>query len=317
VSVFFVLAGYGAFFSLKKRLGGEGGAGGKKAIWRYYLDRALRIYPSYWVALLLTAGYFPEYEMLHDFDLYTVAVYLGVPFVNAPGIFWFVPAIIFCYILAPAIYALLARVGVGRYLAILAATIPVSLAVTILYLSSADPDADIFTWSNLNILFYKDYFLSTVLLFSMGVVISPISSWRGIGHRIEAWSKALILPALLLFVVMLYLTRDSYSFYDQGYDPALILIAPVFIASCFALCLLVIKSNMSLPYSRVTAIPGRYSYQLYLFHMLYIALLARFDLIKDNDLWSFMVFLGLLPLVLLIFMGIDYAFNSGGDSKAT
>jgi peptidoglycan/LPS O-acetylase OafA/YrhL len=309
VAIFFVLAGYGASFSLGKRFGQESW---KAAVPGYYLNRALRIYPAYWVALLLTASYFPEYDLAFQLDLYTVAVYLGFPFVNAPGIFWFVPAIILCYLLAPLIYALLAKIKTGKYFAILLGSVPVSLAVTVIYLQSSGPDAGIFTWSNLNILFYKDYFLSTVLLFSLGLAINNLVS----RPRIASWSKALIVPSVLLFVLMLYLTRDSYTFYDQGYDLYLILMAPVFIASCYAMCLVTIASNIKIPFARVAGIPGRYSYQLYLFHMLYIALLARFNLIEDNDLRSLVVFLALLPVMILIFHGIGYAFNSDNGSES-
>jgi peptidoglycan/LPS O-acetylase OafA/YrhL len=93
--------------------------------------------------------------------------------------------------------------------------------------------------------------------------------------------------------------------------------APVFIASCFILCLVAIASNIAVPFARVICTPGRYSYQLYLFHMLYIALLARFNLIEDNDIWSLLVFLGLLPALVLVFIGIDYGLSSGGDSKGS
>ncbi|MHB1382615.1 MAG: acyltransferase family protein [Thermoleophilia bacterium] len=303
VAVFFVLAGFGASFSLQNRSGASVSLAG------YYLNRALRIYPAYWVALLLTASYFPEYEMLYRLEPYTVAVYLGAPFVNAPGIFWFVPAIVLCYLLAPFIHALLARVGLARYLALLVISVPVSLAVAIAYLSSSLPGNDIFTWSNLNILFYKDYFLSNLLLFSLGMAITPLINRYPFGSR----GKVLPVPLLLAFALLLSLTRGAYSFYDQGYDLFLILLAPVFVAACFALCLTTVAVNIPVPFNRVTVSPGRYSYPLYLFHMLYIALLARFGLIEKNDIGSLLVFVGLLPALVLVFRGIDYGFSGGGS----
>ena len=308
VAIFFVLAGYGAYFSLGKRIGRQVL---KKALPGYYLDRAIRIYPMYWLALLLTAGYFPEYDLVYQLDPYTVAVFLGLPFVNAPGIFWFVPAIILCYILAPFIYALLVKVRLGQFLIIMLASVPVSLAVTFLYLSSVDPDVSIFTWSNLNIFFYKDYFFSNVLLFSLGMAISPIAT----RYQNETLSKTLIIPSASLFVLMLYLTRASFSFYDQGYDLSLILLAPLFVASCFSLCLVTIASNMSVSGARVFSFAGEYSYPLYLFHMLYIALLARLNMVEDNDLWSFLIFICLIPLLVLLFRGIDYGLSSNKDSE--
>ena len=307
VAVFFVLAGHGAFFSLRKRLGANDLKGAMPA---YYLDRALRIYPLYWVALLLTASYFPEYELAYRLDVYTIAIYLAVPFVNAPGIFWFVPAIVLCYLLAPFIYRLLAKVGVGRFLAIALGTVPLSLAVSFFYLSSVDPDAGIFSWSNLNILFYKHYFLSPVLLFSLGLAMAEIIS----RYRLAPRGKILLGPAVFLFVLLLFLTRGSYSFYHQQYDSLLILLAPMFIASCFTLCLAAIAADFSVPLAGVLGDPGRLSYPLYLFHMLYIALLARFGLIRDNDLRSLLVFLMLLPLLVLLFHGIEHVY-SGGRAK--
>lgn len=105
VGVFFVLAGYGSFFSLKRRLDIKERK--FKQVLIYWGQRALRIYPLYWFALIITPLYLHEYFLIYKVDIYSFGIFLGLPFVNSPGIFWFVPAILQCYLLAPLFYFLL------------------------------------------------------------------------------------------------------------------------------------------------------------------------------------------------------------------
>lgn len=304
VALFFVLAGYGASCSLDKRFSASVDT---KAVGRYYLDRALRIYPLYWLALVMTAGYYTEYDIVYQLDWYTAAIYLALPVVNAPGVFWFVPAIVLCYLAAPFLFLLLRRVREAAYLGILAASVPPSLVISWLYLSSPTPENAIFSWSNLNILFYKHLFLSSVLMFALGMGFRGTISRFRLAGREKTWIAA----ATLFFALMLYLTRGSYTFYDMGDDLRLVFLAPVLVLAGAALCLAVVASEARVPLSGVVGMPGRYSYPLYLFHMLFISLLARVDLLHDNDPWSLLVFLALLPLLVLFFRGVDYAYHSG------
>ena len=67
IAIFFVLSGYGIFQSLERRFA----AGGSTAriLLRFAFDRAVRIYPLYWLALLsmpLFLDPLPEYDRLYD-----------------------------------------------------------------------------------------------------------------------------------------------------------------------------------------------------------------------------------------------------------
>lgn len=300
VAIFFVLAGFGSFYSLEKRWGQTNKS---KTVLAYYFSRAVRIYPFYWVALLFTPFYLQQYGFLHSIDLHSIAVYLGLPFVNGPGVFWFVPAIIQCYLLAPLLYSLLSKAKAKKYLAINLAIVPLLLPVTVFYLSRFESTIDD---PFLNIFFYKNFFLTNVVLFSLGIVIVPLVSQL----KFRIGNRAFLFPAFALFALMLYLTRGSYSFLDQQHDLVLISLIPLFILSCFALCLILIASNTTVPFSSILRHPGRDSYQLYLFHLIFIAFLARISLIKSNDLLSFIIFLVCLPLFALLIRGVVYSLGS-------
>jgi peptidoglycan/LPS O-acetylase OafA/YrhL len=123
IAVFFVLSGYGIYFSFEKNASSRLTA---RQLLGFFVNRAIRIYPLYWTSLTLSA--------ITLQTPYSLGVIMGNPFVKAPGIYWFISAIIQCYLVSPILYALMKRAGIKRYLAMVSiATLSVYfLQVTVL-----------------------------------------------------------------------------------------------------------------------------------------------------------------------------------------
>ncbi|MHB9053945.1 MAG: hypothetical protein ACYC5F_08205 [Thermoleophilia bacterium] len=121
----------------------------------------LRIYPLYWLALLITPFFFPgEYQQLHELSWQTAITYLGGQSLDTTGIFWFVPAIIQCYLAAPFLYLILQKLRPVRYLLVNAVIIVLLILPSML---SVLRDAT-FTWG---LPYYQDFILGILILFSM------------------------------------------------------------------------------------------------------------------------------------------------------
>lgn len=107
ISIFFMLSGYGLFHSLQKDFGSD------KITWqtlaRYFYKRATRIFPLYWLALLLTL-------LIYQSPL-SLNLFLAVrPFDNNYTLYWFIQAIVQCYLIAPLMYLLLKKCGLIKYI---------------------------------------------------------------------------------------------------------------------------------------------------------------------------------------------------------
>lgn len=309
VSIFFVLAGYGAFHSAKKHFDNNDGFWWNAA--KYYLDRALRIFPLYWAALLVT----PYPEILKP-GWQTVGIFLGAPFLQAPGVFWFVPAIIQCYLLAPVLYLALRKLGEKIYIALNGAAIAIFLTVTFIFLSlNINKFSDTVIRSNSEVIFYKRFFLANVILFSLGLAMVPLlARYKRMMTLAKVTKKAVFPASILAFMLLLFLTRSSYSYII--FDGAKLhymetALAAVFLISAVALCLTAIDTRPPLPLKKIVIIAGEASFPLYLFHIAFFLGLDRFRLLKNNDLRSMMIMAALLPILL------GFAVGMGSVAKST
>ncbi len=151
VALFLVLSGYGNGLSLR-----AAGAWSWRGVLDFYLRRFTRIYPLYYVGLLsiaLCSGAWPDWRAL-----------LGL---EAP--FWFVHAIIQCYLAAPILLAALARMGPGRF--VLAATAGLALVNLAGYAAYAGLPG----WARGNVLVFRHLFLGHVYLFAMGLALPSLA----------------------------------------------------------------------------------------------------------------------------------------------
>ncbi|MCL4472963.1 MAG: acyltransferase [Actinobacteria bacterium] len=293
IALFFVLSGYAIYCSLERRL--RDGAS-TRLIARFYLDRALRIYPLYWLALLITPFFFPgEYRQLHELSWQTAVTYLGGQSLDTTGIFWFVPAIIQCYLAAPFIYLLLRKLGPARYLlasaVIIALLIPPSMQSVL--------RGATFSWG---VPYYLDLILGNLILFSMGLAIKPLLSLYG--GRLNSFTACLVSWTVL--EVSLFGIRYT----ESGFQDYTVPVSLVFILACFCACLFSIALNPDrLFLQKALTRVGRHSYPVYLLHMAFFGLLATLGIVSAGSFTGDIIAFLLLPLFILLCAGTDSIFN--------
>ena len=305
VSIFFVLAGYGALHSFSNLEEQKGEAGlDITMILRYYGKKALRIYPLYWTALFTVAFILPEYGRLHELSLHTVATYLAYPGVKAPGVYWFIPALIQCYLLAPMFYILIRRLRLRHYLMAVAMMLAMAMVVTNSYhrllemvngFGIPDPDA----------LLYRPLFLANVILFALGMAIPLLVA----GNQSKKGGYFTFAGALTLFLAMMLAVRDADTIFTRSH----FFLFPLFIFSVFALCWSLLRiADPVLPLLRLVGPLGNRSYPIYLFHRQYFGLLAMAGAIGGNSLKSIALTILLLPLFFIACALMEDGFNRAG-----
>jgi peptidoglycan/LPS O-acetylase OafA/YrhL len=299
ISIFFVAAGFAIYHSLEKRAGT--GAIGPRKLARFYFDRAMRILPLYWIALIITPFYYPEFASLQHFSLKTLAVFIGFPFIRAPGVFWFITAILQCYLVAPFMYLALKRLGTNGFLkANLIAGGFLLLATYGIFIFQPQIRDNLETSSFINSFFYKDrdFVLANLLLFSLGMSIVPVIKSYG-EHLKRLW---MFFASAGIFAFSVYFTRRP----DTLFRNSAVFIMYLLVASSYALCLTAITSRPPLPLGRILDYIGAHSYPQYLYHLTFFGVLARFGIINSNrPLSSALLTAALYPLFLLLSAGIE------------
>ncbi len=316
VAIFFVLAGLGSFYSFRNLLRRHQSRRlSLRMVGGYYMKRALRIYPMYWLALATIPFILPEYGRLHEPTIHTLAVYMAYPGVAAPGIYWFIPALVQCYLLAPLLYLFFSRLSMRVYLAFIAFTTTVFMVVT-RYYSELLALTDGFGVPDPEALFYRPMFMANIVLFALGIAIPGLlAGW-------PAWLRGgwAVLAAALVMLLMMYLVRDNDTLFRLSH----LILFPGYMLSIMFFCLVSLASGLRLPLYRVLTPMGESSYPPYLFHRHYFGLLAMAGIVVGDSLISVAFTLLLFPLFLLFCRWLegagrrftDAAFNRLAGSPA-
>ncbi len=287
VAIFFLFSGYGLFFSLKKRF--DAGAGGK-ALSKYFFDRALRIYPLYWLSLYIAPWAFPgDFNVLHSPR--GLLIYLGLPFFGAPWLYWFMTALFQCYLLAPLLYFLLRRLGMKLFLAINAGVAMLALPFSVLLPYTRLVD----------ILSYRYFLGAHVVLFALGMALPTL-----VETFEKKVTKSMFAASLAAFFLTVFFTRTE----DDVFNRSHIAFIPLMILTTFALGLTWLCARPPLPLKRGFVTLGRHSYPVYLFHIPYYALLWWLGLLKDNDPKSILIIIVLLPIFFFLCIKIERGLNA-------
>lgn len=282
VAVFFILSGYGLYHSLSRHRQGARLSG--RQLLDFYIGRALKIYPLYWASLLLTSLVLSEqgYGSLREPGLHTAGVYLAFPLVVAPGVFWFIPMLMQCYLAAPACYRLLDRLGLKRYLALAGILLVILMSGTYYVPMVAgalriDPEA----------LLYRNFLFANIFLMALGMAM-PLLVER---YRRDLDSRVCVAASLTLFLAAAYITRfPGLLFVRSGF-----LFTPLFLVGSSLFCLFTIATSPRLPLSSLITPLGSYSYPLYLFHRSYYGMLALAGLIGANSAVGIITTIWLAP----------------------
>ncbi|MCL4474199.1 MAG: acyltransferase [Actinobacteria bacterium] len=269
MSVFFILAGYGAFHSFEKRFAGGGGS--YQVIWRYYLDRLLRIYPLFWAALTLTAILQPDLFPVRQMGVAgIIGVYAGSPFLTSP--FWFISSIVMCYFLSPFLYLLRKKLGGRNYMFFNLALMAALLLVSWKYGEVIKKFHDItsITVPVPNETLFEGIFLGNVFLFSLGLMLPWLLG--AYGERMK--HSAVFIISGYSFLGLAILLRYDLNVLRK-YQ---VLIATGYLSSIFFFTWSAIAQKPKLPLPGVIARMGRDSYSIYLFHTLMFQVLILVNL---------------------------------------
>ena len=271
VAIFFVIAGIGATHSLKKRFSSKQ-INTTKTITRYYLDKAWRIYPI----LLIALGV----GLLLDQHFKTIIVATRFFGLKAGGIYWFLSALIQCYIISIPLYFLKEKKGNKKYLIYI---LTIFSLINLIYIFKLFPAQLKYIINNFH-LEYKGILLAHLFLCATGMVIPDLIKNQNKSIKILTQTPIFIILFILSLISIKYLNIYPLT------GIVFIILTPLMI--------LTILSYKKIVYSKILLIFGTYSYSLYLLHEKYYDLLHRY-IFQGNTIKDIGLAIMLLPLLIL------------------
>jgi len=234
IALFYMASGYGLYYSLSKALADET-AFSKKALFLFYRDRAIRILPLFWIALLVSRIPSPW-------------AYLGL---DAPDHFWFIPTLLQCYVLAPLIFS-----GMRKNKAALITIVVLAFAGINCLAELGHAGYLIVTLMGFLHTWWRGLYFIYILLFTFGIWLPYFLNPTRIKHPLFAkLAFCLLLASTLGFMILLKYYVQNRLFFG--------------ILPLAALALLFIHAIRYTISFRVFAYLGSISYSIYLFHILY------------------------------------------------
>lgn len=265
ISLFFIISGCNMYFSLEQHRHVN-----LSSVTYFFLKRFFRIYPLFWLSFVLVCVY---HHRLYP------AVTFFLPNFRTMITYWFINALIQCYLIAPLLYLFLRRYGVVKY--------SVGVTIVILFLNIYPSFSSI--TNEVFFVKYKWLFMLHILLFAIGMTFPLII--RRIERSMAIDNKIVIL-SLVVFLVFVHLTRHRGIVSPNAY----LIFVPLFVLSALWFCFCAIL-NFSIPSFRWVFVGiGTYSYSLYLFHFDYFFLLKRMGLVSQNNFMSMMSVLICFPI---------------------
>lgn len=267
VALFFILSGYGLYFSIYSSV--------KKdnifIIHKYIVKRAVRLYPLYWIFYLT--------GLRSDFGKFDIITFLGFNF-SEPDFLWFIPAIIQCYIAAPFLYFALQKCHPLRYLLYCTITLIV-INLILEYIEFPN----VCVWS------YRTLYFSHIYLLAIGFSFPLLIEKYNI-RRIEAY----------LFILLFLMVLSVYNGKRLSIlDPALYRLNNIlFLLLVSSFSFLFIKYNQWNIFQKIFTLMGTYSYSLYIFHGKYFSSLHIIGLIQKDNLVNIAFVVVTFPILISI-----------------
>jgi peptidoglycan/LPS O-acetylase OafA/YrhL len=279
VSLFFIVSGYGIYCSLDRS-----GIANKlrfKNLLHFYFNRLILIYPLFIVAYLI-----------HCLILGTPIVSWTLQGRHAPGHFWFIPAIIQCYLLAPLLFIIIKRY---RFLSL--NIILITFIAGNLLLNSGILPAEISKELRFIHLHWRDVYFLYLLLFALSMFLPQyLDAWE----EIPSYEKKycfILLTAIVLTMMIIFKYQDNtyylYSLFMKTICPLMILcVAVVYLLSnrlCFPLLEWI----------------GKVSYPIYLFHIVMYKSIDKISGLGMNSLTEGLIVIVTIPLFFYMCTFID------------
>ena len=279
VSIFFIVSGYGIYHSLNRTYGVQPLR--FKQLVFFYFNRLLRIYPLFLVAYIAQ-------NVLFDTPIQTWSI-LGI---HVRGHFWFIPAILQCYLLAPLLFICIRKYRFVFLNALLIFFLAGNVALTHGFL----PDSLSFLLRFIHQHWRSIYFLS-ILLFGLGMILPQyLESWETIPSYEKKYLFTLSFSLVLfMMIIFKYQTPDSYlySLFTKTICPLLLL---------YTSAIYLLANGLAF---RPLAWIGKASFTIYLFHIILYRSVNNITGLGKNSLLELLIVLIILPLFFFLCAGVE------------
>jgi len=276
IAFFFIVSGYGIHHSLTTRIGKLGTA---KGLASFFVRRAVRLYPVYWLWLALDLVFDPASSVAG----LRLAEVLLFQFHDPPQK-WFLHAIVLCYLFAPLFFFAMRRTG-KWFLPLLVAGVLVSNVG--LRLLGAPP---------MRCGMYLFVYLGNVFLFGFGMYYAAMVP--ALRLRKSNWgliAAGAVMSGLFVATRSMQLvatTVPKMQVLPQGWSQTL----PVLLyASLLLVAVLFFSHERWLVGGPVFRFLGRVSLSIYVFEGMYSTSLERMGFIGGVSDWNIVAYLALFP----------------------
>ena len=274
VSFYFIVSGYGIYYSLENTLHGTLG----RDVLAFYTRRCIRIFPMYW--LWFAFGYpFGHRPVLLDFFLLSL---------DHPPM-WFLNAIFHCYLVAPLLYVFIKRRGLA------------SLWYFVLVLAAVNVACHQLGVPHRLAYAYMKVFFLHIFFFACGMLLPGLMD-----KRLPLRRPGAVLAALLAVFVFaaLQITRHAFKplalpaveFLGMTVNPYVALLT----LTAVVMSLILLQHNPILPLRNAFMLIGTYSLPAYLLNDYYGNYIV-YALGKGRNLFAyFTVFVLFFPVLLCL-----------------
>lgn len=270
IVIFFMLSGYGVQYSLARHLQQKKYI--LKNLIKFYYLRFVRIFPLFWMAYLAECFVFNQKVSL--------LVLFGV---HGTGHYWFIPAIIQCYIIAPIIFLIVRRNRIMAFNFIFLTFIAINFVLK----SNVTP-SDLIKLLNFIHLYWRNVPFLYLFIFSLSMLLPEyIGSWS----KVSSAEKKYYFYIFIFLVMILMISSRFRSNMTYLYNISNHTISPLLI---IALTLIYsIINNIKIKF--VSQI-GKISYPIYLFHMIMYRLINKAFGFGVNSSVELFIYLMCFPL---------------------
>ena len=282
-SIFFVLSGYGIFLSLDRRFSTTLCP---KEIISFYYQRFIRLFPLLWLAWSI--------EFVVRGGNLSLWILLGI---HGTGHYWFIPALLQCYILSPLIYLLMRKkpiisIGIIITVFVIINFVFLKYYIPFLFFKYYIPPAvirlAIFAQSN-----YRGMYFLQILIFAFGFSIAMFASAKRQGMQKQNIIHNVLFWFFTFLIVILMIKLKQYNRNSQSIR-WVFLVGPL-----FPIVLLCIYSLVFSIENRLFGFLGSISYSIYLFHMSFYLLLTNGAVFPKNSIKEFTFLLLLFPVFII------------------
>lgn len=279
IAIFFILSGYGLYFSLKKQKNT-----GQGHVLSFYLKRVVRIYPLYWINFALDFVFDPSLEI--TFTL--IIDFLLLHFTDPPRV-WFIHALVPCYVLAPAIFNAINKTKKFFLLYLTILFILTNIAFLLLDVPQVR------CWM------YQGIYLNHLILFCIGMYLPILRDTYNKNFK----RQDVVLSFLLMFFSFIQTSNFGFNFLDYNLFTQIL-----FTASTVLFTYIFMFSDIDPPFFHILKKIGIYTYSLYLFEGMYATVLYKVHILEGKNYHNAFWFISFFPIFLLLAAYLEETINN-------